>query len=106
MASSTTTTTLPYPNPRTDVERNANYIHSCKNIVGAVWDTTPRRWWIPVGLEYANDPQNPLTNYRSPFFGGDVNYDDDDERGWTDVRNSSRRYRTYRRSRRNLSYDN
>lgn len=88
---------LPYPDPVNDIQRKANHIASCKNIVGAVWDTTPRRWWIPPGLEYANDPANPLPNYRSPFFGADREYDNDDE-GWTYV-STSRRRRINRRRR-------
>ncbi len=88
---------LPYPYPKSPYERKANHIASCKNIVGAVWDTTPRRWWIPPGLEYANDPANPLPNYRSPFFGADREYDNDDE-GWTYV-STSRRRRINRRRR-------
>lgn len=96
MASSTSTSTLPYPEPRTDAEREANFNWSSRNIVGAVWDTTPRRWWIPVGLEYANDPHNPLPQYRPPFFGGTRDYVDDED-GWAEIRNSTRKYRARRR---------
>jgi hypothetical protein len=93
MASST----LPYPNPRNATERAANFEASSKNIVGAVFVKNPRAWYIPVGLEYANDPRNPLPNYRPPFFGGTREYKNDEE-GWTEVRNSRRRRRN--RSRR------
>jgi hypothetical protein len=96
MASSTAID-LPYPSPRNDRERSANFEYSSRNIVGAVWDNTPRRWYIPVGLEYANDPKNPLPNYRSPFFGAAHEYADD-EHGWTEVRHSRRRRRTHRRT--------
>lgn len=98
MASST----LPYPNPRNPIERAANFASSSKNIVGAVFDTTPRKWWIPVGLEYANDPRNPLPNYRPPFFGGTREYENDDE-GWTEVRNSRRRAASAARRRRRIT---
>ncbi len=90
---------LPYPNARSDRERAVNFEFSSRNIVGAVWDHTPRRWYIPIGLEYANDPQNPLPNYRSPFFGAQHEWADDDH-GWTEVRHSRRR-----RARRNRSPD-
>ena len=50
MASSTINS-LPYPTPRNDIERNANFEFSSRGIVGAVWDNAPRKWWIPVGLE-------------------------------------------------------
>lgn len=90
---------LPYPTPRTPAERDANFAYSSKFIVGAVYDPTPRRWYIPVGLEYANDPANPLPGYRCVFFGAHTDYVDDDH-GWVEVRNSSRKYRNRRRVRR------
>lgn len=96
---------LPYPNPRNDIEREANFMWSSRRIVGAVWDKTPRKWWIPVGLEYANDPLNPLPPYLPPFFGGTREYVDDDD-GWTEVRNSTRKYRSRRRARRTYITDN
>ncbi len=90
---------LPYPHPVNNLERDANFAYSSTKIVGAVWDNTPRRWWIPAGLEYAHDPSNPLPNYRPPFFGALYDYDDDDH-GWIEVHTSSRRYRRAYRGRR------
>jgi hypothetical protein len=81
---------LPYPNPRSDRERAVNFEFTSRNIVGAVWDHTPRRWYIPVGLEFANDPKNPLPGYLPPFFGAAHEYVDDDH-GWIEVRHSRRR---------------
>jgi hypothetical protein len=88
---------IPYENPVNDLQRKANYKASCQRVVGAVWDSTPRTWWIPVGLEYANDPANPLPQYKSPFFGADREYENEDE-GWTYV-STSRRRRINRRRR-------
>ncbi len=94
MASSTINS-LPYPTPRNDIERNANFEFSSRGIVGAVWDNTPRKWWIPVGLEWANDPRNPVPAYLPPFFGAAKEWEDD-EHGWTYVRHSRRRRRARR----------
>lgn len=102
-SSSPAASSLPYPAPRNDVERAVNFQWSSKNIVGAVWQPTPRAWWIPVGLEWANDPRNPLPAYRPPFFGGTREYLDDDD-GWTEVHNSSRKYRDRRRRRSRRTY--
>jgi hypothetical protein len=75
-------------NPKNDEERQHNFLISSKSIVGAVWVKNPGPWWIPPGLEYANDPANPLPNYLSPFFGADREYGP--EEGWQTVRHSNR----------------
>jgi hypothetical protein len=96
MASSTNNS-LPYPSPRNEIERQANFEFSSRGIVGAVWDKTPSRWWIPRGLEWANDPANPLPAYLPPFFGAKKEYANDDE-GWTQVSRKRKRSRRARRS--------
>jgi hypothetical protein len=53
-------------------------------IVGAVWDPSPRRWWVPPGLEQTHDL--PIS-YRTVHFGADREYGP--EEGWQ--RYSSRR---------------
>lgn len=88
--------TLPFPNPRTDEQRQSNFIASSASIVGAVWDTRHTAWWIPRGLERFNDPKNPLPGYRSPFFGAEKEWENDDQ-GWTTV--SHKRSKAVRRRR-------
>jgi hypothetical protein len=93
--------TLPFPSPRTDEQRQANFLASSRGIVGAVWDTRQTAWWIPKGLEWANDPKNPLPGYRSPFFGGTKLWENDDQ-GWVEVvsrRTLKRRARADRKRR-------
>lgn len=86
-----------YENPKNDDEREANFLASSRAVVGAVWAKTDGRWWIPVGLEWANDPENPLPAYLPPFFGAEREYGP--EEGWQIVRHSTRR-RSPRRNRR------
>lgn len=82
-------------NPKNDVEREHNFIVSSKGIVGAVWVKNPAPWWIPRGLEWANDPANPLPGYLPPFFGAERAYGP--EEGWQTVRTTRRRPRRNRR---------
>lgn len=86
-----------FENPKNDIERQANFDASSRAVVGAVWAKDTGRWWIPRGLEYANDPANPLPSYLPPFFGADRVYGP--EEGWQTVRHTTRR-RSPRRNRR------
>jgi hypothetical protein len=89
-------------NPRNEMEREHNFMVSSKGIVGAVWVKNPAPWWIPRGLEWANDPQNPLPSYLPPFFGADREYGP--EEGWQTVRSTVRR-RPRRNRRKNKVMD-
>ncbi len=95
--------TLPFPTPRNDDERKSNFLASSRNIVGAVWDTTQTQWWIPKGLEWANDPKNPQRAYLPPFFGGTKLWENDDQ-GWVEVasRRKLKRHSRADRKRRGL----
>ncbi len=99
--SNTNTVSLPFSSPRNDEERQANFLASSRGIVGAVWDNSRPQWWIPRGLEWANDPKNPLPAYLPPFFGGTKLWENDDQ-GWTEVvsrRTLKRRARADRKRR-------
>jgi hypothetical protein len=96
--------TLPYPSPRNADERHANFIASSRPIVGASWDLRPRSWWIPTGLEWANDPKNPLPAYLPPFFGAQKEWANDDQ-GWTHV-SHHRKKKNYRRRQEVVMEDN
>jgi hypothetical protein len=92
---------LPFETPRNPDERNANFLATSRTVVGAVWDTHSTHWWIPRGLEWANDPKNPLPPYLPPFFGGTKLWTNDDD-GWTEVtsrRTLKRRARAERKRR-------
>lgn len=98
MASTKNTSyTLPYPNPRNADERKMNFLSSSVGIVGAVWDMRPTTWWIPRGLEWSNDPKNPVPAYRSPFFGAAKEWETDGQ-GWTHVTHH-RKTKNYRKRR-------
>ena len=78
-----------HENPKNDFEREENFQSSSRAVVGAVWVKNPAAWWIPRGLEWANDPANPLPPYLPPFFGADREYGPDE--GWQTVRHTTRR---------------
>ena len=90
-------TTLPYATPRNDDERAANFYASSRNVVGANWDHRQHTWWIPTGLEWANDPKNPLPAYIPPTFGAEKEWAND-EQGWTHVSYSQKK-KSYRKRR-------
>ncbi len=103
MASNNKTTAMkmPFETPRNAEERHAKFRASSRGVVGAVWDTRHTTWWIPPGLEWANDPKNPLPAYLPPFFGGTKLWENDDE-GWTEAvsrRTLKRRSRAERKRR-------
>ena len=87
-------------NPKNQAELEHNFMLSSKSIPGAVWVKNPAPWWIPRGLEWANDPANPLPPYVPPFFGADREYGP--EEGWQVVRSTRRRPRRNRRKARKM----
>jgi len=90
-------------NPKNAMEMEHNFMVSSKGIVGAVWVKNPAPWWIPRGLEWANDPENPLPPYLPPFFGAEREYGP--EEGWQTVRTTRRRPRRNRRKARKMEDD-
>lgn len=85
-----------HENPKNDVEREENFQSSSRAVVGAAWVKNPSPWWIPVGLEWANDPSNPLPAYLPPFFGAEREYGP--EEGWQIVRHRRRPRRNRRKA--------
>jgi hypothetical protein len=61
---------------------NSNSQAMPRKIVGAEWVTTPARpWWVPPGLEATQGPGAKPIYYRSPFFGAEREWKNDDD-GW------------------------
>jgi hypothetical protein len=76
-----------------------------RTIVGAVYVTNPGPWWVPPGLESTQGPGANPPPYRSPFFGADREYTNEDD-GWQPFRTRKQRQNMRRDSRRKREDDN
>ncbi len=65
--------------------------------VGMVYVQNPGPWWVPPGLESTQGPGAKPINYRSPFFGADREYGENE--GWQIYMNRHQRRNARRRNR-------
>ena len=92
-------------NTNTNANKNSSSGAMPRKIVGAEWVTTPTRpWWVPAGLEATQGPGAKPISYRSPFFGAEREWKNDDE-GWQ-LYQSPRSRQNNRRASRNRHTNN
>lgn len=75
------------------------------SVVGLHWVTNPRPWWVPAGLESTQGPGAKPVYTRSPFFGAEREWKNDEE-GWEVYHSPSYRKKQRRLNRRrNRAYE-
>jgi len=87
---------MPSSTKLNDNDRELNFAVSSRNVMGATRDSLGHAWWIPSGLQWSNDPKNPPPAYKSPFFGAQKAWENDDQ-GWTVVSYSHKKKNRARR---------